>query len=246
MFRVGLGHGGTFEFSRTGGIEKQCRSGKLAQVFLCTSRIYVWIPQRCHALHTLSIQSCHSLRWFLVQLCDNDVTMYALLNLSTCIITILIALLPAIVHPTSGDESLFYPDSEPLGPLPDDNVGAADASYTNQDSMTDVLAFAPPNRENPDVSFQAPTDSIGMDALNPDPLNSLDSPLLLAAEEDWDWDCPEGKQSYCCSEGRINPLIPTHYGGCRNCGYFFSLIPDLLITTFNSRPWTDSLGFPGR
>lgn len=148
--------------------------------------------------------------------------MYALLDLSNFVFIISIAFFPVIGHPTLEDESLFYSEPGSLEPLPDGQIGAADAFNTDQNSMADVPALSPPYTGNPDVSLQASTDIIGMNALNLDPLNSLNSPFLLAAEGGWDWDCPEGKQSYCCSERNINPSIPTDFGGCRNCGSLFS------------------------
>lgn len=165
--------------------------------------------------------------------------MCALLDFSTVLFTVLIVFLPAMGHPTSEDESLlFNSDSGPLESPVDDILGVADVVYnSDQRSMTNVLALAPPYTEDPDISFQAPTDTIGMDALNPDPLSSLDPPFLLAAEGDWDWDCPEGKQSFCCSERGITPLILTDFGNCRNCGSDCSLLSNLL-------PLTSFLEFP--
>ena len=177
-----------------------------------------------------------------MQRADCNFTMYALLDFSTFLIAIVIAFLPATGYPDLEGESLFTPDSGSLEPLLDDNIAAADAFYTDQGYMTDVLGSEPLFTENPDVFYDAPTDIIDTDNLNPDLLGGLDSPVLLAADYDWDWDCPDGKQSFCCSERGVTILIPTDFGGCRNRASFTCLFSNFL-TPSDSYPMTGFLGF---
>ena len=248
-----LGQGRSFQISRTA----ESKNNTARRTCSCPPRssgTYYWMPQRPFVSNvnraTLFLCFYYSFLSFFffapIAAVYNTFEMYTLLNLSTLIFTIVFAILPAIGHPALENESLFDSDSEPLEPLPNNEIGNVDAFYTDQDPMTDVLALAPLFTENPDLSFQAPTDAIGTDAPNSELLGSLDPPLLLAAGEDWDWDCPAGKESFCCSERGVTILVPTDFGDCRNCRSFlylpsnFPIIPNYhRLTDFLKSPRPD-------
>lgn len=122
-------------------------------------------------------------------------------------------------YPVSENESLF--NSDPVSPLEpllynDDDAGTVNAFDTDQVPTTDVLALTPPTTEIVNGFSQAPIDFTDTGALDPDLLGGLNPPAFLAAKASWEWDCPDGKQPYCCSQRGVD-YDNTVFGGCRDC-----------------------------
>lgn len=141
---------------------------------------------------------------------------------------IVLAFSSTIGYPVSENESLFDSDPVALDPLIFNDAGAVDAFDTDPVPMTDVLALTPPTTEIVNGFSQVPTDFIDTDALDPDLLGGLDPPVLLAADYWWEWDCPDGRKPYCCSERGVG-YDNTVFGGCRDCRSFFCFSLRLFI-----------------
>ena len=174
--------------------------------------------------------------------------MFYFLDLFVFLFSLGVVFSPAISHPLLSDGELLFdsnlgPTTESLLYGDDDAVGAAaDIFNVDQDpSLTDVLTLAPSSAENVvDVAFQDPTtDMVDMDTFNPALSGGLDAPpVLLAADHDWDWDCPDGKQPYCCSE-RDNYLGDTVFNECRDRELLYCLLLLRIrhMNSFFSYPW---------
>ena len=137
-------------------------------------------------------------------------------NMLVFLFAIVLAISLTFGYPLSENESLFNSDPVPLEPLLYDDAGAVDALDTDQVSTTDVLALTPPTTEIVSGFTQAPTDFMNTDAIHPDLLDGLNPPAFPAAKERWEWDCPDGKHPYCCSQRGVD-FDNTVFGGCRDC-----------------------------
>lgn len=150
--------------------------------------------------------------------------MHGFLGLFSSLFVIWLHFSPTLNHPFVSENDLFLDSPEAVqseSPSLDDGEGSGTNALlnTNVIPQTDLLAFAPPpSTDDVGASLQTPSDLMEMDIFNTQLSDSVDSPVLLAADYDWDWDCPDGKMPLCCSQRHVDVFDPRVFGDCRDCG----------------------------
>lgn len=146
--------------------------------------------------------------------------MYIFLNSFIFLAAVMVPFSPIASQPLSESDSIFYPDLDSAKSLSFDQASTTDGFDMDPVPLTDALALAPSFTNSLDVPSQPPTDMMEANMFDPGSPASLDPPLLLSAIDDWDWECPKGKYSYCCDERDIE--VDQHvFGQCRNRRFQF-------------------------